>query len=249
MTTGSQMREDGRVPLELPSQRPSLSHETSWRRRRPAKLLEGLASGALEHHAIDATIEWPVVLSALGSVVLDQGDFVAADPYVSEANTPPFTERLKPGDHPLILAIAHIAEDHQRLAAGLLLGEMTPISRWTLALQPEQAIEDLEDDDSYYGFPVDAGTACIASPNAFAVASAVLTADGGMLQDPLSTALFSSTNQAALAAPAEGTQPVAILMTGWGDGVYPTWLGIDEVGNVSLAIVDFLLNADMPPRS
>lgn len=210
-------------------------------------LYEALASGALEHYAADGTIKWAIPLEEVGSVVLDTGEFVAADPYVSEADTPPFTERLNPGDHPLILAIAHIAEDHQRIAAALLLGRMTSISHWTLALQPGQAIEDLENDDSYYGFPVDAGTACVASPSAFAVASAVLTADGGMLQDPLSTALFSSKNQAALAAPADGAQPVAILMTGWGDGVYPTWLGMDEEGKVSLAIVDFLLNADMPP--
>jgi hypothetical protein len=88
---------------------------------------------------------------------------------------------------------------------------------------------------------VDAGTGCFANPASLAVASAVLAEDGGMLEDPLSTALLGSERHAVVVSPGPGAEPVAIFETGWGDGLYPTWFGLDASGQVTVVITDFLL--------
>ncbi len=231
----------------LPRQDLALLVSTSWRVRRPANLYEGVRSRSLVHHSSTGPQSWPLDLRQLGVVSLDTGALVVADPYVSEPDTPPFLMTLSAGEHRLLLGIARIAENHERTACALLLNNEGPIADWELALQPQHRLEDLEGDDAYYGFPVDAGTACVASPAAFARAAAVLAEDAGMLEDPLSQARFAAEHEAVIAAPAPGTTPVAVFTSGWGDGLYPTWLGLDSDGEVSLVLVDFLLNAEDPP--
>ncbi len=34
--------------------------------------------------------------------------------------------------------------------------------------------------------------------------------------------------------------------TGWGDGLYPTWFGLDRAGDVIVAMTDFLLDNARP---
>jgi hypothetical protein len=207
----------------------------------------GLGDGVLLHHHADGQNEWQVALLELGTIVLDSGELVVADPYISEPDTPAFTRRFASGEHQVILGIAQIADDHRRIACAVLLGSELPIRGWQLALHPGQLLDDLEGEDSFFGFPVDAGTACLASPSAFAVAAQVLAADAGMLEDPLSAARFWAAEEAAIAEPSEGSSPVAVLTSGWGDGVYPTWFGIDAEDGIAVAVVDFLLNSDEPP--
>lgn len=63
----------------------------------------------------------------------------------------------------------------------------------------------------------------------------------------MSTALFSDgigTRSAVVVVPEEGAAPVAACSSGWGDGAYPTWLGLDAAGNVTVAVTDFLLTGD-----
>lgn len=71
--------------------------------------------------------------------------------------------------------------------------------------------------------------------------------DGGMLDDPISTGL--GVNDGAMAGatcipPSEGALAVAAFHSGWGDGVYPTWLGHAADGSVSVVMTDFLVATD-----
>ena len=68
-----------------------------------------------------------------------------------------------------------------------------------------------------------------------------------MLEDPISRALVDDkigTDSAAIVAPEAGAVPVALFSSGWGDGSYPTWLGLSGRGDIVAAVTDFLLTAD-----
>ncbi len=88
---------------------------------------------------------------------------------------------------------------------------------------------------------MDTGIGCFASPSALATAAGVLEHDGGMLRDPLSRAMKESENKAVVASPAPGAAPIAMFQTGWGDGSYPTWFGLDDAGRITVVVTDFLL--------
>jgi hypothetical protein len=111
-------------------------------------------------------------------------------------------------------------------------------------------------EDGFFGYGVDAGTGSFGSPEALSEAGRVLAGDAGMLEDPISKALFADgvgTRSAAIVAPDAGATPIAVFASGWGDGYYPTWLGIDPDGVVVVAVTDFLLTSDPygppPPAS
>lgn len=230
-----------------PEQDGTLLQDQSWRVRRPALLYDGLTSGALVDHGRAGPTHWPIALLELGSIPLDDGSLVACDPYVAEMDEEPFTRRLAPGDHDVVLVVATVQDDHRRNAAALLTGTLAPIRRWELALRPGQKVADLEGDEEFFGYPVDAGTGCFASRAAFRIASEVLAQDAGMLEDPLSEGLEHSTHDAVVGSPAPGAPAVAMFTSGWGDGAYPTWFGIDGDGHVSVVVTDFLVNSEAPP--
>ncbi|MFV0259366.1 MAG: DUF4241 domain-containing protein [Acidimicrobiales bacterium] len=219
-------------------------HDARWRVSRPASVYAAASTGALVHHAKDSPVSWPLTLVELGPLTLDTGALAVCDPYIMDEDPPAFSDTMAAGPPELALGVADVGPDHQRNAFALLLGTGSPIVRWQLALLPDQSEADMPDDDGYLGFPVDSGTACLASPSTARAAGAVLAADCGMLRDPLSMGVDSSTHNAVLAAPAPGAEPVAVVQCGWGDGWYPTWFGFDAADNVSVALVDFLLNDD-----
>ena len=230
-----------------PDQDGTLLQDQCWRVRRPALLYDGLTSGALVDHGRAGPTHWPVTLLELGTIPLDDGSLVACDPYVGEPDEQPFTRRLEPGDHDVVLVVATVQDDHRRNAAAMLTGTMATIRRWELALRPGQKVADLEGDEEFFGYPVDAGTGCFASQAAFRATSGVLAADAGMLEDPLSEALEVSSHDAVVGSAAPGAPPVAMFTSGWGDGAYPTWFGIDGDDQVSVVLTDFLVNSEAPP--
>lgn len=88
------------------------------------------------------------------------------------------------------------------------------------------------------------GTGGLFSPAARLAGGELFDQDIGMFQDPLTTALDAGPTMAALAAPRAGAVPVAACRSGWGDGMYPTWLGHAADGSVVLVMSDFFVLTD-----
>ncbi len=229
----------------LPEQRLVVDDGGTWREKRPEWLYRGILLGS--HVDVDAERGdevWPVRLIHLGSIDLPDGRLVACDPYVADAQEQPFSTRLRPGSHDVFVARSTVGPGHERNAAAIILSTGAVVRRWEMAVTAAADIGTLESGDSYFGYGVDAGTGCFASPEAQRAATATLGADGGMLEDALSLALLSAPLEAVVAAPSAGEPSLAVFQTGWGDGYYPTWLGIDEAGEVSVVVTDFLLADD-----
>lgn len=222
------------------------SDEAAWWKLRAGWLYDALIQGLMRDHDSKDEVEYNVSIESIGSLTLPGGQFVANDPYVMGTQPEPFAQRLVADHAEVIAARALVGEGHERVAALLLRVGSNPISDWAMATLPGQDVGTLEP-EGFFGYGVDAGTGSFGSPEAMRTTARVMQADAGMLDDPLSKALFADgigTRSAAVIAPEDGAEPVAACSSGWGDGAYPTWLGLDAAGDVMIAVTDFLLTGD-----
>lgn len=231
---------------ELPPQDVPVDPSAPWWKSRAGWIYASIEAGQLRDHQAKDDVRYAVHVESIGSLALPGGQLVAADPYVMEAEPEPFVQRLGAETAEVLAARAVIDEGHERVAALILRVGSDAIVDWAMATFGNQDVATLED-EGFFGYGVDAGTGSFGSPDAMRAAGTVLQADAGMLADPMSRALFSDgigTRSAVLVSPEPGATPVAVCSAGWGDGVYPTWLGVDSAGGVVVAVTDFLLTAD-----
>lgn len=226
--------------LPLPLQDETLG-DASTAAGRIARLYAGILAGQVQDVEPDGEISTLVTeVTDLGLLELPGGLVIAWDLYLTGEEHRPFTRRL-PCEHPRAVAAACcIAGDHWRNLALLLVAGEGPVVRWVGGRHVE---EDTEDEDSADCYPVDTGVGCFASPAAVAELDRVMREDDGMLEDPISRAMEESgtrhRTQAVIAAPSPGALPVAACHSGWGDGVYATWFGLDQQGRAIIALTDF----------
>lgn len=232
----------------------SVGSGAEWQQQYPSWLLAGLKAGSVtDHGGAEEGQAFAVEVHRLGELPLPDGRLIGCDPYLADLTRRPFDLALPPGEHPVGVAIVRIAADHIRPAALLLSVSSAPIARWSLAqtvAEPTSAPDDPDDDPATFevgailGYGVDAGTGALLSPSALPALVEVGNEDGGMLEDPLSVAMEESPIEAVLVAPRPGALVVAQCHSGWGDGVYATWVGWDEGGGVSLVMTDFAVVSD-----
>lgn len=188
---------------------------------------------------------------ALGDVELPTGKVVAADPLV-QPERPPFVRSVKPGRYPVTLyrAQGRIAVAVMRFAEG------AP-AKWELATVAGQDTSELKDDQAF-GYGVDAGLGCYMDASAFPlmeareklVATEKGTDDINYYDDVLAEELRRNNDDYALHKPMQDSAVnVAIFSSGWGDGYYPVFWGLDADGEPLVMMTEFyvLENADGRP--
>ncbi|MET1232489.1 MAG: DUF4241 domain-containing protein [Candidatus Limnocylindrales bacterium] len=191
----------------------------------------------------------PTSLSTVpaGDLVLPTGRIVAADVFFF--TTEPFTRRLPAGRHPVLLLssardpdlVGDVAAAMIRVAPG------DPVS-WELAVVPGQEVTTLQPDE-FFGYPVDSGTGAFASAEAV---ERLATGDGGEAYAHLvSDGLYPSDGVYNMSVditvdPASGTNVIG-FPSGFGDGGYPSWFGLDADGEPLVLLTDFgILDATSP---
>ncbi|MEQ4210164.1 DUF4241 domain-containing protein [Actinopolymorpha sp. B9G3] len=231
---------------ELPAQNVPSAASSPWWKLRAVWIYGAITAGELRDHDAKDDVRYAVLLEAVDRLVIPGGRVVATDPYVMEAEPEPFEQLLGADSADVIVARAVVGEGHERVAALILRVGSEPIADWVMATVAGQDVTTL-DGEGFFGYGVDAGTGSFGSPEAMRVAGRVLHTDAGMLDDPMSRALFSDgigTRSAVVVAPEAGATPVAVCSSGWGDGFYPTWLGLNSSGTAIVAVTDFLLTGD-----
>ncbi|KQY59253.1 hypothetical protein ASD11_06645 [Aeromicrobium sp. Root495] len=227
----------------LPDDAADVGDDATWWLRRAAWTYAALRSGELVDS--DGQVEkarHPVEIQILGTLTFPDGQLVLGDPYLLDDQPTPITRRLRATPYDVLVAMATVGPDHRRVAASLLVDGSGPVERWTMAHLPSQQPRSLTEHE-FFGYPVDAGTGCFAGLAAATVTAEVMLQDAGMLEDPLSLALFEDEPApgAVLLSPAPGSDSVAAFSSGWGDGYYPTWIGLDAHEEVVVVLTDFLL--------
>lgn len=177
----------------------------------------------------------------LGNVELTSGRIVASDPLVGP-DRPAFVKAVPSGDYPVTLyeAFGRIAAASMRFAEG------KPV-RWELALIPGQDINSLKGDE-FFGYPVDAGLGCYMDADTYAliqerekrVQAEKSSTDINYYDDVLAPELEANKDKYAMHRPISGKRGnVAIFWSGWGDGFYPVFWGLDAGGRPLILFTDF----------
>jgi hypothetical protein len=172
----------------------------------------------------------------VGTLELPSGQILASDPGtldLSVLDQMPFVRKVPPGKYPASVCLATVGPNHNRVACGRLQFTDKPTVRWEMALKQGQKLEDLGEDE-IFGYGVDCGTGCFVDPKSFAG----LDFDS---YEELVEKLWQNMDAnggewGELALP--GGNLVA-FHSGWGDGFYPCYFGLDAEGNVTCLITDF----------
>jgi hypothetical protein len=180
---------------------------------------------------------------------LPTGQVFACDPFIAlDDEARPFTATVEPGTYLVTASIIEIAAPdtalrfnrHLRVAAARLQISDRAIHHWELAVIDGQDTEELGD-DNFFGYCVDAGTGCFIDVSAAAPLGTYIQE-----KDALMDAMFDGVEQrylVALSDPSTGHAVVA-FPSGWGDGVYPTWIGRDIDGELACFVTEFFVVPD-----
>lgn len=166
----------------------------------------------------------------LAELVLPSGRLVACDPLVF-ADTPPFARSVPPGTYPVdVVNVVPEAGGAMFAALRVTFAPGVP-TRW------EPADTDAIGDD--VGYPVDAGTGCVMSPEAQALLATEMERAGDAYYETVIAPRFEP--EAWLDHHPDPARPENVVMvtSGAGDGVYPCWWGLDDNGRVLWFVTDF----------
>lgn len=161
---------------------------------------------------------------------------VACDPFECTLATP-FAYRVTPGRYPVFLGIADFeSADDQRVAAAMLrLSDAEPV-RWEPAT--------VEGDGEAYAssFGVDSGLCALLSDEAIPFLAGKLEEDADYLEraieDQRGPLYVDGPEWFNITLDASTGLNIVICSSGWGDGVYCGYWGIDADGNLACLVID-----------
>ena len=194
----------------------------------------------------------------IGPLSLPSGRLIAADPLVGlDRDTPPFTRSLPPGEYPVQLCI--LSDDPHKNYGEYAAARVCFTERQ--AVRFEQALVGTEDPAGVeagksFGFPVDTGMACFCDAEACA---ALCGFEEQMQQQKPGSDLYNdlwcelleenarlhpdyqsgSGDWLNFRIPGTGYH-LPLFRSGYGDGCYTTYWGIDADGNICQAITEFI---------
>lgn len=180
---------------------------------------------------------------------LPTGQIFACDPFIAlDGEARAFTATVEPGTYRVTASIIDItAPDeaspthrHQRVTAARLQISDRAVHHWELAVIDGQDLDEL-DDDSFFGYGVDAGTGCFVDVSAAEPLGAHFAET-----DALMEAMFDGVQQRLLVTLSDPSAKHAVVAfpSGWGDGFYPTWVGRDSDGNPACFVTEFFVVPD-----
>jgi hypothetical protein len=177
----------------------------------------------------------------VGYVELTSGRIIAADP-LTPFGAKPFERTVAPGRYrvTVYMALGRIAAAAMRFADG------TP-DHWEPALLPGQDIKALKSDE-FFGYGVDAGLGCFMDAETLPLLDErdrIAQAESGSkyisyYDNVLDHELTSTGHDYVLHQPMPSKKGnVAIFSSGWGDGLYGSYWGLDKDGKPLVLLTDF----------
>lgn len=174
------------------------------------------------------------------------GRVVGCDPLTLLA-AEPFVQAVPVGSHPVWL----LGTDQTAYAAAILVCAPGHPDRWELAVTASDGDPAMLAPDEVYGYPVGAGMGCFLDERAVPLWEAEIAVYQGMHYDELVEDHLLSLPERDWANYVIGSQKpsvanperlnVVLFRSGFGDGVYGTYAGLDSTGRLLCLMTDFAL--------
>ncbi len=197
----------------------------------------------------------PVELLEIGNVKVPSGRIVVCDPLVVP-NAKPLKRKVETGEFPVKIYVAKTENSGDKYAVAKLELKLNRAVKWVLAVREGEDINKLQHEDEFYGFPVDAGLGGFFDKQAGAVYlnfldDFVKKNPNGNIYDDFFAAEFKK-NAKDQNDPEDigdwinfqlpnSELNITMFHSGYGDGVYPAYWGIDENGEVVSLVIDFFV--------
>lgn len=170
----------------------------------------------------------------IGSLKIKSGKIIACDPIVMKDGIA-FTQTFPIGEFPVQLSIAKIEND-ERVAFIRILFSNQQVSKWEVALLPEQEPIPLKGEE-YYGYNVDGGTGLFIDEQTNKYFNENYNSNWENVFVQQMNKNYRNTWSYLFYEFEE--QNFVSFSTGYGDGTYATFIGFDEKGNVCQLLTDF----------
>jgi hypothetical protein len=199
--------------------------------------------------------ETPIEKLEIGKLNVPSGQIVICDPLVY-SETPPLNKKVKPGTYPIKIYIAKTKDSGDRYAIAKLEFSDKKAKKWVMALRAEDDINELTDEADYFGFPVDAGLGAFFDYQSGKKyqkfeSDFMKSNPEGNLYDDFFAAEFkkNAKDQNDLSDYGDWINfqlpnsklNITMFQSGYGDGSYPSYWGIDENGEIVSLVIDFLV--------
>lgn len=195
----------------------------------------------------------------IGDVNLPTGRIIAADPFFTEEQ-PPFARTVMPDKYPVFIYVSQMDEAHHRIAYARIKFRPEEATRHILALTEDITPEEIRElgEEEFFGFAVESGLACFM--DAETNESLINRMDEVQEKDEEANYYdevlaeefreYSGKNQFSRELgdwndhhpDAESDNNVIMFASGWGDGYYPAYWGLNDNGDTVELTIDFLLD-------
>lgn len=184
-----------------------------------------------------------LIVYRLSDLSLPSGQIIASDGLIM--NNEPFSQHVEVGSYPLFLAIADFNGD-ERIAFALLRFTQSPVASWEMAVVKGQDASKL-DSDQIFGYGVDSGTGCFCDPGAQQIINELSDPDMKFCNHIINEMQQSYKHTRSWISIETPRGSAALFSSGYGDGCYASYFGLDSSGKVVALVTDFGI-VDWPRR-
>ncbi|MCL2148161.1 MAG: DUF4241 domain-containing protein [Methanomassiliicoccaceae archaeon] len=196
---------------------------------------------------------------SVGMASLPSGRVIVSDPLAGLGkHSEPYFHAVAPGEYEVVVAVVvSDGDDCDRYAAARMRFTDAEAVRYEEALTGEEDIAEVEEEGDGFGFPVDAGLACICDErtrDAFLAFDKEWRKKAGKdanLYDDYFAGLMAENYQKSPQYQRDGGDwlnwnipgtgyCIPIFQSGFGDGFYPVWFGYDKDGRICSLVVQFI---------
>lgn len=213
-------------------------------------------------HSYDLTAQMgaqELVEIHIGDVNLPTGRIIAADPFFTEEQQP-FARTVEPDKYPVYIYVTEMDQAHHRIAYAKIKFRPEEATRHILAVTEDLTTEELNElgEEEFFGFAVESGLACFldAETNEPLInrMDEVQEKDeeANYYDEVLAEEFreYSGKNQFSRELgdwndhhpDKDSDNNVIMFASGWGDGYYPAYWGLNDNGDTIELVLDFLLD-------
>ncbi|WP_189318745.1 DUF4241 domain-containing protein [Bacillus pumilus] len=182
----------------------------------------------------------------LGHIEITSGHIVACDPFVSEGDQS-FTRKVTLGKYPILLIVKRVQSGDERVAYAMIKFTNEQATEWELATRAGQELNQLKEDE-FFGYGVNTGMGCFMDAEAARYLQAYedkrYKEDNDFyLYEEFAEALEQNYKHTWdwLVTRFHDKVDIAMFTTGFGDGMYPSFWGLDQNGEPACLVTDFLI--------